>query len=175
MTATATATRDSAVARAANRSARLADGLTRRLAPRLASHGVLALRISMGLVIAGFGFLKFFAGASPAEALVMQTTDALTFGLVDGRTAVVVTAVMEVALGLVLLTGRLLKPGLVLMAGWLAGILSPVVLFPGEMFPGGLPTLAAQYVLKDLILAAVWLVLVASALGARLSVPTRRS
>jgi putative oxidoreductase len=42
------------------------------------------------------------------------------------------------------------------------------------MFPGGLPTLAAQYVLKDVILAAVWLVLVAHALGARLSLPTRR-
>ena len=77
-------------------------------------------------------------------------------------------------LGLVLITGRLLKPGLVLMAGWLVGILSPVVLFPGEMFPGGLPTLEAQYVLKDVILAAAWLVVAAHALGARMRVPEAR-
>jgi hypothetical protein len=141
----------------------------------LAALGVPALRISLGLVIAGFGFLKFFPGASPAEGLVMQTTDALTFGAVDGRAAVVVTASIEVALGLALLTGRMLRPALVLMAGWLVGILSPVALFPTEMFPGGLPTLAAQYVLKDVILAAAWLVVAAHASGARMSAPNARS
>jgi putative oxidoreductase len=49
------------------------------------------------------------------------------------------------------------------------GIMAPVVLFPGEMFPGGFPTLAAQYVLKDIILAAAWAVLAAHVLGARLT------
>jgi putative oxidoreductase len=148
-------------------------GIVPALAAKAGALGLLALRISMGLVIAGFGFLKFFPGASPAEALAMRTTEVLTFGLVDGRAAVVLTASIEVTLGLVLLAGRFLKPGLVLMAGWLVGILSPLVLFPDEMFPGGLPTLAAQYVLKDVILAAVWLVLVAQALGARLKLDTR--
>jgi uncharacterized membrane protein YkgB len=138
---------------------------------RLATFGLPALRISLGLVIAGFGALKFFPGASPAEGLVMQTTEALTLGLVDGRPAVLATAVIELALGLILLTGRLMKAGLVLMAGWLASILSPVLLFPSEMVPGGLPTLAAQYVLKDLILAATWLVIAAECLGARLTAP----
>ena len=151
-----------------------ADTPVERLLVVCARYGVDALRISLGLVIAGFGALKFFPGASPAEALVMQTTDALTLGLVDGRLAVLVTAHVEVLLGLVLITGRFLKPGLVLMAGWLGGILSPVVLFPGEMFPGGLPTLEAQYVLKDVILAAAWLVVAAHALGARLRVPDAR-
>ncbi len=145
-----------------------------RLLAVVTAYGVDALRISLGLVIAGFGALKFFPGASPAEALVMKTTDALTLGLVDGRLAVIGTAHLEVVLGLVLITGRLLKPGLVLMAGWLVGILSPVVLFPGEMFPGGLPTLEAQYVLKDVILAAAWLVVAAHALGARMRVPEAR-
>ncbi|NYJ03653.1 putative membrane protein YkgB [Nocardioides thalensis] len=138
---------------------------------RLTGVGLPALRISLGVVIAAFGSLKFFPGASPAEGLVMRTTEVLTLGLVDGRPAVLATAAIELALGIVLLTGRFLKPGLVLMAGWLAGILSPVLLFPGEMFPGGLPTLAAQYVLKDVILAAAWLVLVAECLGARLVTP----
>jgi putative oxidoreductase len=142
-----------------------------RVLSLLTSLGVPALRVSLGLVIAGFGFLKFFPGASPAEGLVIQTTDILTFGLVDGRPAVLLTAVIEGALGLALISGKLLKPGLVLMAGWLIGILSPVVLFPNQLFPGGLPTLAAQYVLKDVILAAAWLVVAAHALGARMSAP----
>lgn len=136
-----------------------------------ATYGVAALRISLGLVIAGFGSLKFFPGASPAEGLVLRTTEVLTFGLVEGRPAVLGTAAIELALGVVLLTGRFLGPGLVLMAGWLVGILSPVVLFPGEMFPDGLPTLAAQYVLKDVVLAAAWLVVAAHALGARMEAP----
>ena len=139
-----------------------------RVSAVLATHAIGLLRISLGLVIAGFGFLKFFPGVSPAEPLVMQTTKVLTFGLVDGRTAALATAIIEVGLGLALLAGRLLRPAMVLMPGWLAGILSPVVLFPSQMFPGGLPTLAAQYVLKDVILAAAWLVLVAHVLGARL-------
>lgn len=139
------------------------------LAERLARHSIPALRICLGLVIAGFGALKFIPGASPAEDLVRQTTAALTFDLVTGTTAVVITAVLEVGIGLALLTGRGLNVALVAMTGWLVGILAPVALFPAEMFPGGLPTLAAQYVLKDIILAAAAAVVAAHALGARLT------
>ncbi len=143
------------------------------LAAWLAAHSITALRISLGLVITGFGVLKFVPGASPAEAMVVQTTDALTFGLVGGTTAVVATAVVETLIGLALLTGRLLRPGMVVMTGWLVGILTPVVLFPAEMFPGGLPTLAAQYVLKDVILVGAAMVVAAAMLGARLVAPPR--
>jgi putative oxidoreductase len=139
-----------------------------RFARWLAQHSITTLRISLGLVIAGFGALKFIPGASPAEELVMKTTEALTFGAVSGTLALVVTAALETGLGLILLTGRGLRPGLVVMAGWLAAIIAPVVLFPGEMFPQGFPTLEAQYVLKDVILAAAWTVVAAQALGARL-------
>lgn len=138
-----------------------------RIAGWLAAHSVTALRISLGIVIAGFGSLKFVPGASPAEDLVMQTTQALTFGVVSGTTAVVITAVLETFIGLTLLTGRGLRAGLVVMAGWLVGIMAPVALFPGEMFPGGLPTLAAQYVLKDVILIAAWAVVAARVLAGR--------
>lgn len=137
----------------------------------LAAYGIAALRISLGLVILGFGVLKFVPGASPAEDLVARTTEALTLGLVGGTTAVVGTAVLETLIGLTLLTGRLLGPGMVLMSGWLVGILTPVVLFPAEMFPGGLPTLAAQYVLKDIVFVAAAMVVGAAVLGARLVPP----
>jgi len=56
---------------------------------------------------------------------------------------------------------------LTLLAVALVGILSPVVLFFGQLFPSDGPTLAAQYVLKDIVLAAAGMVVAASALGGR--------
>jgi hypothetical protein len=138
-----------------------------RIAATLTAHSIDWLRISLGLVILGFGALKYFPGASPAEDLVQRTTDVLTFGLVNGTAASVGTALLETFIGLSLLTGVGLRLGLVAMAGWLVGIMTPVVLFAGDMFPGGLPTLEAQYVLKDIILAAAAAVVAARALGAR--------
>lgn len=47
--------------------------------------------------------------------------------------------------------------------------MAPIVLLPDEMFTDGFPTLAGQYVLKDIILAGAWGVIAAQALGARLT------
>jgi putative oxidoreductase len=132
----------------------------------LAAHSVTLLRVSLGLVFLGFGVLKFFPGASPAEDLVMRTVDALTLGVVSGTPAVVMTAAMETFIGLTLVTGRGLRAGLVVLAGAMVGIMSPLVLFPGDLFPGGLPTIEGQYVLKDIVLAAAGAVVAARALGA---------
>lgn len=74
----------------------------------LGRYSVDILRVSLGLIFLGFGLLKFFPGASPAEA--------------------------------------------------------PLVLFFGDLFPGT-PTLEAQYVLKDVVLAAAALVIAAKAVG----------
>ena len=149
-----------------------ADAVQRAVSRLLARHSLAALRISLGLVIAGFGALKFVPGWSPAEQLVMKAVDGMTFGMVTGHLAVVSTAAREVFIGLMLLTGWLPRLTLVVTAGWLVGIMSPLVLFPRELFPGGLPTLAAQYILKDIILAAAVAVVGATSLGARF-VPTR--
>jgi putative oxidoreductase len=138
-----------------------------RLAAVLAAHSITALRMSLGLIITAFGVLKFFPGASPAAGLAATTTEALTFGIVSGTTAVVAVAVVETFIGLTLLTGVGLRAGLVVMVGWLGGIMAPVILFPGQMFPEGLPTLTAQYVLKDVILVAAAAVIGAHVLGAR--------
>lgn len=126
------------------------------------------LRISLGLVFALFGFLKFIPGASPAEELAMRTVESLSFGIVTGSTALWLTAAVECFIGLTLVTGRLLRTGLIALGFALVGILSPVVLFFGELFPGT-PTLEAQYVLKDVVLAAAGLVIGAAALGSRLT------
>jgi len=144
----------------------------RRLTDLLARHSIDVLRISLGLVFLGFGVLKFFPGASPAEALVVRTIDALSFGLVTGTGAVVLTAVAECFIGITLVTGRLLKTGLVVLAGSMVGIMSPLVLFFTDLFPGT-PTIEGQYVAKDIVLVAAGLVVAARALGARLVSPPR--
>jgi uncharacterized membrane protein YkgB len=129
----------------------------------LGRHSVDILRISLGLIFLGFGLLKFFPGASPAEALVMRTLDTLTLGVIEGRDAVLLTALMECFIGLTLVTARFLRTGLLVLGMALIGIMSPLVLFFGDLFPGA-PTLEAQYVLKDVVLAAAGLVIAAKAL-----------
>ncbi|TWD79462.1 hypothetical protein FB561_0520 [Kribbella amoyensis] len=131
----------------------------------LGTNSVDILRISLGLIFLGFGVLKFFPGASPAEALVMRTIDTLTLGVISGQGAVVLTAVLECFIGLTLVTGKLLRTGLLVLGMSLVGIMSPLVLFFGDLFPGT-PTLEAQYVLKDIVLAAAGLVVAAKALAA---------
>jgi uncharacterized membrane protein YphA (DoxX/SURF4 family) len=138
-----------------------------RLQAFLVAYSLQALRISLGLIFLGFGVLKFFPGLSPAEAIASATIDRLTFGLVSGQDAVLLTAVTETIIGLTLVTGLFLRVGVVVLAGALIGIMSPIALFTADLFPHG-PTLMGQYVLKDVVLAAATLVVAAYSLGARL-------
>ena len=82
--------------------------------------------------------------------------------------ALLFTAVTETIIGVTLLTGRFVRVGLVVMAVALVGILSPLALFPDQMWSGNGPTLLGQYVFKDIVLTAGGLVVAAYALGARL-------
>lgn len=140
-----------------------------RLTDLLARYSIDALRISMGVVFLAFGALKFVPGLSPAEGLAVPTVETLTLGIVSGTGALMVTAAVECFIGITLLTGRFVRTGLVVLAGALVGIMSPLVLMFPELFPGGMPTLAAQYVFKDIVLASAALVVAARALGARLT------
>jgi uncharacterized membrane protein YphA (DoxX/SURF4 family) len=142
-----------------------------RLSGWLARHSIDVLRVSLGLVFVAFGTLKFFPGVSPAEALSVATLEKLSLGLLSGYVAQAVIAAMEVFIGLTLVTGKLLKTGLVVMTGALAGFFAPYVFFFTNLFPGA-PTLEAQYIFKDIVLAAAAMVIGARALGARL-VPAR--
>ena len=134
----------------------------------LARYSITLLRISLGLVFLGFGVLKFFPGLSPAEDLSGRTMNALTLGLIPEGVGVVLVAVLETAIGLSLTTGRYRRLGLALLGVTMAGVLSPLVLFYDELFPRPYePTLAAQYVLKDVVLLAAALAVAASAFGRR--------
>lgn len=136
-----------------------------RIARRTAAHSVDILRVCLGLIIVGFGVLKFFPDVSPAQPLVTHAVNLLTFGLISGQTAMVVTASVECLVGLILVSGRFLRLGLVLLAGCVLGWMSPLALFPADLFTGTGPTLAAQYILKDIVLGAAGLVIATKALS----------
>jgi putative oxidoreductase len=144
-----------------------------RLSSWLNTHSITVLRISLGLVFLGFGILKLVPGLSPAEDLAVATVDRLTLGMVTGQAALLLTAAMEIVIGLTLVTGRFVRLGLVVLAGALLGIMSPLVLFPDDLFGGG-PTIVAQYVVKDIVLVAGGLVVAAHALGGRIRPDTSR-
>jgi putative oxidoreductase len=131
----------------------------------LMRHSITALSISMGIVILGFGILKYFPGVSPAQDLVLGTTRALTFGLVPAMVpesvVMILLATVECAIGVSLIIGRALRVTIYLLAPWVLGILSPLVLLPARLFsgPNHVPTLEGQYVIKDLILLAAAMVI----------------
>ena len=143
--------------------------LEARLAGWLARYSVNVLRVSLGLVFLGFGALKFVPGLSPVEPLAEQTVETLTLGLFPGGVGIGLVALLETAIGLLLVTGRYLRLGLVLLGVTMVGILAPLVLFPDELFGRRFfaPTLEAQYVLKDVVLLAAGLVIAAAVLGQR--------
>ena len=148
------------------------DRLDARINRWLVAYSILFLRVSMGLVFLGFGLLKFFPSISPIEELATRTTVVLTFGLVTGHYAMDLVAGLECIIGLCFLTGRFLRVGVWLMAAQMLGAMSPLLLFPSELFHGHFhaPTLAAQYIIKDIILVAAGMVIAATWAGARISV-----
>ena len=128
----------------------------------LVGHSAMALRVSVGAVFLGFGVLKYFPGASPAEDLVMSTMSVVTFGLVTDWPGMVFVATVECLVGLCLLTGRGMRAGIWLLAVLLVGVLSPLILLTDRLFTGLAPTLEGQYVIKDAILVTAGLVIAAT-------------
>jgi putative oxidoreductase len=133
-------------------------------------RGLALLRLSTGLIFLVFGVLKFFPNVSPAQSLATATLSRLTIGLVPASVGIYLIASLETVIGVLLITGR--KPRLVvwLLCIELIGILSPLVLLPGRLFtgPDHAPNIVGQYVLKDLILAAVVVVFIATHRGGKL-------
>jgi len=134
----------------------------------LVDRSLLLLRWAVGVIFALFGALKLVPGASPAESLVMEAIQAMTFDLVPGRAGVAFTGAIELVLGVLLLTGRLRRLTIYVLALELLGILAPLVLLPSRLFDGVMPSLEGQYVLKDIILFAAGMVLAATIRGGRL-------
>ena len=136
----------------------------------MARHGVPLLRVSLGIVFLWFGALKFFPGLSPAQDLAARTVDVLSFGVVGPALSLPVLAAWECLIGIGLLSGRFMRVTLLLLAMQMAGTLTPLVLFPGEVFTRipYAPTLEGQYIIKNAVLISAAIVLGATVRGGRL-------
>lgn len=133
----------------------------KRIEHWMASHGIIFLRISLGIIFLWFGFLKYFPGLSPIEALAMRTTSVLTFHLFPQDTTYIGLATLECLIGIGLLIGSFLKTTLILLFIQLIGILSPLFIFPEEVFnivPIA-PNITGQYIIKNILIVSAAIVL----------------
>ncbi|GJF29100.1 hypothetical protein KNE206_18000 [Kitasatospora sp. NE20-6] len=128
---------------------------TDRLLPGLHRWGLTLLRAGLGLLYVWFGVLKVME-RSPAAVLVTGTVPGHPGGWI-----VPALGWFEVALGLWLLTGRVLVLALPVLGAHLCGTFGVLVLMPGTAFAGGNPlmlTLVGEFVVKNLVLLAAVLV-----------------
>jgi uncharacterized membrane protein YkgB len=141
-----------------------------RMTRWMARHGVVLLRVSLGVVFFWFGILKFFPGLSPAQDLAARTIPLLTFGQVPPSLGLPVLAAWECTIGLGLLTGLFLRAVLPLLAVQMLGTVTPLVLFPAETFTRFpyAPTMEGQYIIKNVVLVAAAIVIGATVRGGRL-------
>jgi uncharacterized membrane protein YphA (DoxX/SURF4 family) len=138
-----------------------------RITHWMARHGVTLLRISLGIVFLWFGALKFFPGLSPAQDLAARTIEVLSFGVVQPAVSVPVLAAWECLIGIGLLSGRFLRATLLLLATQMLGTLTPLILFPSEVFTRVpyAPTLEGQYIIKNAVLISAAIVIGATVRG----------
>jgi uncharacterized membrane protein YkgB len=145
------------------------DRLDKSITTFMARFGIRFLRISLGIVFLWFGALKFFPGLSPAEDLAGRTIDVLTFGLIKPHISVYVLAVWESLIGLGLIFGIFLRAVLLLLFLQMPGTITPLFLFPHEVFTIApwVPNLEGQYIIKNLVLISAGLVVGATVRGGR--------
>lgn len=138
-----------------------------RITHWMARYGVLSLRISLGIVFFWFGVLKFFPGLSPAQDLAARTIDRLTFGLITAQVSLPILAAWECIIGLGLIFGIWMRATLFLLFLQMMGTITPVFLFPREVFlylPYA-PTLEGQYIIKNLVIISAGIVIGATVRG----------
>jgi len=139
----------------------------KKLTGWMARNGILLLRVSLGLVFVWFGVLKFYPGLSPAQDLAANTIDLLTFGLVPPDMAILLLAIWETLIGLGLIFGLYMRATLLLLFVQMMGTITPVFLFPAEVFTHipYAPTLEGQYIIKNLVLISAGIVIGATVRG----------
>ncbi len=127
----------------------------------LIRHRDQILMISIAIVYMWFGALKFFPGASPAEALAKETLDRLTWGLIPVHLSYFLLALWEVLIGALILFGRFRQLAIGLALVHLLLTFVPLVLLPSVSFRDHVYelTLVGQYIIKNLMLFSALLFL----------------
>ena len=147
--------------------------IERRIGNWMADHNTTLLRWALGTVFLWFGVLKFCPGLCDVELLAQRVMSVLSFGKIAPVVEFRLLAIWECSMGLTLLLaprktlwGALaLRVCVVSMIVHLAGTMLPLAMFPAETWKhlAFAPTLAGQYILKNLVLMAATVSVGASA------------
>ena len=128
----------------------------------MSKNGTTALRLTLAITFLWFGWLKLI-GKSPLNEVVKETASPL----IPRNLAVPVTGVLEVLIGLGLLTRIALPVTMVLFFGQMLSTFLVLIRLPQKAFQHGNPLLltdTGQFVVKNLVLFSAGLV-VASTIG----------
>jgi uncharacterized membrane protein YphA (DoxX/SURF4 family) len=131
------------------------DQLDRWVATRMARSGIVALRVTLGIVFVWFGLLKPL-GLSPAEPLVLATVSWLPF--LEPRTSLALIGWWEVAIGVTFVFPATLRIAIALLFMQMVGAFMPLVVLSEVTFQSGrapfAPTMEGQYIIKNLVIIA---------------------
>lgn len=124
---------------------------------RINKHRLLA--ISIGIIYLWFGALKFFPELSPADALAKQTITFLTFGFLPENVSILILAIIEVIIGLFLISNFQIKKIVIAAILHLTFTFIPVLFFPEISFSQApfVLTLVGQYIIKNIVIISALL------------------
>jgi uncharacterized membrane protein YphA (DoxX/SURF4 family) len=135
----------------------------RTLPARYRQHSFTVLRVSVGLLFVWFGALKFLPDVSHAEDMATRVVHELTSGAVPADVSRPLVALMEILIGAGLVTGLLPRLTLLVFFAHMAGTFTALVVLRSEVWDGNVavPTMAGQYVIKNVVLVAAGLAIAA--------------
>lgn len=135
------------------------NNLDKRIAAFMQRWGIIALRVSLGIIFIWFGILKTM-GISPAEPLVKATVGWMPFFSTDGW--VIIIGWWEVIIGVSFLFQKTIRLAIALLAMQMVGTFMPLVILTEVTFqPGQIPyapTMEGQYIIKNLLIISAALV-----------------
>ena len=135
------------------------DEIDRSISAFMRCWGILALRISLGIIFIWFGVLKPL-GLSPAEPLIIATVRWLP--IFDAELWVSIIGWWEVAIGVAFLFRKTIRVAIPLLALQMVGTFMPLILLPSVTFQAGHlpygPTMEGQYIIKNLLIISAALV-----------------
>lgn len=121
--------------------------------------GIIALRISLGVIFIWFGILKPL-GLSSAQLLVEATVRWMP--ILNPRVWVYIIGWWEVAIGMAFFFKKTIRIAIALLAIQMVGTFLPLVILPSITFQAGhlpyAPTLEGQYIIKNLVVISAALV-----------------
>ena len=135
------------------------NNIDNRIAAFMQRWGIIALRVSLGIIFIWFGILKTM-GISPAEPLVKATVGWMPFFSTDGW--VIIIGWWEVIIGVSFLFQKTIRLAIALLAMQMVGTFMPLVILSEVTFQAGhipyAPTMEGQYIIKNLLIISAALV-----------------